>query len=214
MKKIFAKHRNIWNKREFRKSVAVGIVFFVFSMVVYHFASIYVDRRASNYVKDLFLDNLPILDVDGILNYGVMAFLLFILSLLFLEPKRIPFVFKSTALFYLIRSAFITLTHLGPSPLESPIDPTNLFAGIIMGNDFFFSGHTGMPFLIALIFWDDKFIRIVSIAASLIFGAAVLLGHLHYSIDVFGAFFITYSIFHICQKFFRKDYKLFSSDIC
>jgi len=46
------------------------------------------------------------------------------------------------------------------------------------------------------------------LAASLIFGAAVLFGHLHYSIDVFAAFFITYAIFHIAQKFFPKDYKL------
>jgi membrane-associated phospholipid phosphatase len=80
-----------------------------------------------------------------------------------------------------------------------------------MGNDFFFSGHTGMPFLIALIFWKEKWVRSISIAVSLLFGALVLLGHLHYSIDVFGAFFITYTIFHICQKFFRVDLKLFNS---
>jgi hypothetical protein len=43
------------------------------------------------------------------------------------------------------------------------------------------------------------------------FGIVVLLGHLHYSIDVLSAFFITYSIYHICELFFKTDKKIFDS---
>ena len=54
--------------------------------------------------------------------------------------------------------------------------------------------------------------RTISLVASLVFGTAVLLGHLHYSIDVFSAFFITYAIFHLAIWLFPKDYGLSRED--
>jgi len=40
---------------------------------------------------------------------------------------------------------------------------------------------------------------------SISFGVIVLLGHLHYSIDVLAAFFITYTIRHINEILRTKD---------
>ena len=31
------------------------------------------------------------------------------------------------------------------------------------------------------------------------------MGHLHYSIDIFAAFFITYAIYHIAVQIFKKE---------
>ncbi|HEX7586515.1 MAG TPA: phosphatase PAP2-related protein [Patescibacteria group bacterium] len=208
MKKAFAKHKYHWSQKKYRLSLLIGVSFFALSLLVSHQASTYANIRASNYVNDILLDNLPTFDVDGILNYGVIAFSLFFISFLFTEPKKIPFILKSLALFVVIRSVFITLTHLGPLPGQTPINPNDLLSRLILGNDYFFSGHTGMPFLIALILWKNKIVRYVSIFASLLFATSVILGHLHYSIDVFAAFFITYSIFHIAIKAFPQDYKL------
>ena len=59
----------------------------------------------------------------------------------------------------------------------------------------------------ALVFWKDKPIRIFCIAASIFFAVIVLLGHLHYSIDVASAFFITYTISIIAEKIFKNDHK-------
>ena len=81
--------------------------------------------------------------------------------------------------------------------------------GIFNGNDLFFSGHTGLPFLLALIFWENKKLRFLFLGFSVLFAVVVLLGHLHYSIDVFAAYFITYTIFHICKFLFKKDWQLF-----
>ena len=100
------------------------------------------------------------------------------------------------------------LTHLGPSPEKTPIDDGIFLGRLLSGNDLFFSGHTGLPFLLALIFWDVPLVRWISIGVSVIFGTAVLLGHLHYSIDVFSAFFITYSVFRMAQYFFAKDWEI------
>lgn len=210
MKNILSRHKYHWNQKKFRSSALLGVLFFALSLIISHQASTYADIRASNYVTDILLDNLPTFDVDGILNYGVMAFSIFVICVLVVEPKKIPFALKSLALFVVIRSVFITLTHLGPLPGQTPVNPNDLLSRLILGNDYFFSGHTGMPFLIALIFWKDKLIRNISIACSLIFAVSVILGHLHYSIDVFAAFFITYGIFHISQNFFPKDYEFFN----
>jgi hypothetical protein len=84
---------------------------------------------------------------------------------------------------------------------------------LLFGADSFFSGHTGMPFLGALVFWDDKLVRWVYILASIFFAIVVLLGHLHYSIDVFSAFFITYSIYRIADISFNKDKEVFERGI-
>jgi hypothetical protein len=208
MKNILSKYKYHWGQKEFRLSLLFGVALFVLSLFISHQASNYADARASNSVTDILLDNLPTFDVDGILNYGVMAFGIFIICFLFTEPKKSPFALKSLALFVVIRSAFITLTHLGPVPIQTPVDPNDLLSRLILGKDYFFSGHTGMPFLIALIFWKNKIIRYISLFASLLFGTIVILGHLHYSIDVFAAFFITYSIFYIAVKAFPRDYSL------
>jgi len=70
-----------------------------------------------------------------------------------------------------------------------------------------------LPFLLALIFWDEKYLRYFFIVSSIFFGAIVLLGHYHYSIDVAAAFFITYTIYHIAKKLFPRDFELFKKGI-
>ena len=57
----------------------------------------------------------------------------------------------------------------------------------------------------ALVFWENKKIRIFCLIATIISGIVVLVSKSHYSIDVFAAPFITYSIFKISEKFFKKD---------
>ena len=77
------------------------------------------------------------------------------------------------------------------------------------GADQFFSAHTGMPFLGALVFWHEKYIRYTFLAAAAFFAVTVLLGHIHYTIDVAAAFFITYAIYHIALWLFPKDHAMF-----
>lgn len=71
--------------------------------------------------------------------------------------------------------------------------------GVGNTNDLFFSAHTGLPFLLALEFWDNKILRYIFLLSSLGGATLVFLGHIHYSIDVLAAFFITYSVFQITK---------------
>lgn len=200
---------HLTNKR-FIFSMCAGLMSLFATLVISYYAGLYATERASNSVTDIILSNIRVFDVDGIFVYGPLLFWIFVTLVTIAKPQRIPFVLKSVSLFVLVRAAFITLTHIGPFPTQIASD--SLSSGIIktfmFGNDLFFSGHTGLPFLMALVFWDNVRLRIIFIASSVMFGAVVLMGHLHYSIDVLSAFFITYTIFHIARKLFKKDYEL------
>jgi len=100
------------------------------------------------------------------------------------------------------------MTHIGPFPIQSPLETGDIIGKFIFKGDLFFSGHTGLSFLMALIFWPHRRLGMIFFAASVIFAASALLGHLHYSIDVFAAYFITYSIFKLAQKLFAGDYEI------
>jgi len=211
---LWRRYRHYGAQQEFRVSVLLSILTFVSSLVASFYAVGYATESASNSVTDIILSNTPVLDVDNLFVYGTFSFIILGAVLLIAHPKRIPFALHTIALFYFIRAAFISLTHLGPFP-ESAIDSFDfgsLVGRMFFGSDLFFSGHTGLAFLMALIFWKEKNIRYLFLGASVYFGTIVLLGHLHYSIDVASAFFITYGIFHIAEWLFPKDRTVFLAD--
>jgi hypothetical protein len=192
----------------------VSLIFLVVAITINSLAGAYATERASSAVTDIVLSNIPVLDVDVMFVYGPITFWLIIIGFLLVKPRQIPFVLKSTALFVVIRSVFLTLTHIGPFPDHIAVDSFSFFSHVNFfifnsGADLFFSGHTGLPFMLALIFWNDRHMRYFCLASAVFFGVVVLLGHLHYSIDVLSAFFITYTIFHIALKAFPKDRLLF-----
>jgi membrane-associated phospholipid phosphatase len=208
MVKKLQKLKSHWSQKKFRRSVFWGLFFLIATFIINSAANSYTLNHASAHVTDLILDNVPVFNVNFIFVEGFSLFWAFIAVLQFYEPKTLPFVLKSVALFIFIRSLFIMLTHLAIPPLHSFTDPGYIFKKFASQNDLFFSSHTGSPFLFALIYWKNNRLRTIFIALSIFFGAAELLGHLHYSIDVFAAFFIAYGIFHIARTFFKKDFEL------
>lgn len=212
MKSLIRKYRSHFGNSLFLISFISACIFLIGSLFINFYAGIYATKNASNSVTDVILSNIRVFDVDGIFVYGSLALWLFISFLGLTEPKRIPFMVKSTALFVLIRSVFISLTHIGPFPTAIIVN-SSIIKYFAFGADLFFSGHTGLPFLMALIFWRNKALRLVFMGSSIVFAVVVLLGHLHYSIDVLSAFFITYTIYHASSIFFKSDKQMFGSGI-
>lgn len=214
MGEIIRKHKEHWSDREYLISSLNGLLFLSAGLVFNYFMNNYAASRQSNFVSDIILDNIPVYNVQFLVTYGAVFLILFIIALIVEEPKRLPFVVKSVALFIVIRAVFITLTHIAPSP-----DVINLGDGALLKllgmnytSDLFFSGHAGFPFLMALTFWGNRKLRLSFLLISVVLAAGVLLGHLHYSIDVFAAYFITHTIFHISKtRFFVRDYNLLNT---
>jgi hypothetical protein len=200
-------------KKNFTISFFDGLMLFITSLVMQFFISGYVNSLPNAPVTDLILSNIRTYDVGGIFVYGSVLLVFITLFITLRQINYMPFVMKSVALFTLIRSVFVSLTHISAFPthvvIESEFFNKTIFSGIFTGNDLFFSGHTGLPFLLALIFWDNKKLRFMFLGFSILFAVVVLLGHIHYSIDVLSAYFITYSIFQICKFLFKKEWGLF-----
>ncbi len=209
MKHLFQKYRHVWTECGFIVSVLLGVFLLLLSLGLNFVLGTYASRNASNAVTDVILSNIPVLDVENLFIWGTWVFISFVFCIVLFEPKTIPFVLKSSAFFICIRSIFVSLTHIGPFPVPPLLDAGTLTNLINFTGDLFFSGHTGFPFLLALMFWHHRYLRWVFLGSSLFFAVIVLVGHFHYSIDVFAAFFITYGIFQLSKKAFSKDYTLF-----
>lgn len=214
MNRLKNKYRLHFRQKKFLVSFFSGLLFLFAALVINFYAGLYATEKASNFVSDLILDNIPVFAVDDIFVYGPVVLWVFVGLLSFSEPKRLPFLLKSIALFILIRSLFVTLTHLGPFPDQLNINYSSDFVKkFTFGADLFFSGHTGLPFLLALVFGRNRLLRVLFTLVAVFFGAVVLMGHLHYSIDVLSAFFITYAIYHLAVWLFPADEKIFESGI-
>lgn len=202
--------------RKYLPSLGQAFLMLGLAFVCEHFANVYafdyVARPTSKAVGDLILDNLPLINVNFIIIEMALATILVGgLFIIFFRSRYLLFSLKAFALFIIVRAFFMSLTHVGIYPAH--IDPgVGIFDSIYLYFNFetglFFSGHTGMPFLMGLIFWDRKIMRYIFFGISFIFAAAVLFAHIHYSIDVFAAPFMAYGIFKIAQFLFPHDYAL------
>jgi membrane-associated phospholipid phosphatase len=197
--------------KERRRSLLVGALIFGLALVFQFYASAYSNRVLSNAVPDLFLDNLPVVNLDIIMVEGALIAIVLSIILVLIKKSYFIFTLKAAAIFIATRAVFISLTHLGIYPGQ--INPDNglfdrIYTGLGLEAGFFFSGHTGLSFLMALIFWDKRLWRYIYIAIAIIFGVSVILAHVHYSIDVLAAPYMTYSIYRITRYFFPEDYEL------
>ena len=206
---IFQEHKGFWTVPR-KRSLLAGVLFLITALFIQFTAHRYSAQSATNFVGDLFLDNLPVVDLSYIIVNGAFLAIILGVTLVILKPRYLIFSLKVVSFFIVIRAFFVTLTHVGIYPNQitlggGALDQLYIFLNLQDG--FFFSGHTGLPFLAALIFWDERFWRDFFIAVSVLFGTAVLLAHVHYSIDVFAAPFMAYAIFKFAElELFRKDY--------
>ena len=210
--KIYLRHKNFWTNDRIL-SLVKGSCFFAIALIVQKLADSYVGDIKGVAVPDLLLDHLPTVDIDFLIIQGALVLTALIFWLMIIKPKYLIFTVNALAIFIITRSFFISLTHLGVSPRELPLDTNTFGFGLYnwlfnTKGDFFFSGHTGIPYLMAMIFWKEKIWRYIFLAVSLIFAVSVILAHIHYSIDVFAAPFMTYGIFIIALTLFPKELKL------
>lgn len=205
MRQLIARWHSLLKIRWLMLFFAVSVLAIVTSLRFNAVTGRYADRTAGYPVPDLILDQLPIVDLEWLIVWGYLGLLVFaIVATLVYEPENFPFALMTVALFIVIRAVFVTLTHLAPpSDALKPDFHFQVLNRISFSNDLFFSGHTGFSFL-AFLLTRKRWVRYFFLASSVVMGATVLLTHLHYSIDVLAAFFITYAIYKLSERLFGR----------
>lgn len=193
--------------RAYFVSFLIGWVLLIGGNFINILASAYKDTASYLSVGDPLLGEIPTYDLSYIYIWGFyLTVFLLTAYVLLLRPEIAPFSLKTFGILLAVRAGFVLLINIGP-PIgflygDTPWDQIGTFDQMFFKNDLFFSGHTAVPFLGFLLFKGSKF-RWVMFAISLIMGATVLLMHVHYSIDVFAAFFITHGIYSLSNRIFK-----------
>lgn len=195
----------IFKKKENLIKLIISLIILFVAFQLFNITGKYAESQNAPALGDWIHDHLHVIDLNWLVSWGYPV-IITLLSLFFIikEPKNInKFVIMVSAMM-IIRGLFYSMTHLG-APLIRIDDVTDI-AGIKTldyTKDLFFSGHISVPFLGFLIAKNKK-VKALSLLASIIMGFGVLAMHVHYSIDVFGGYFIVFGMFYIINKYLGK----------
>jgi len=179
--------------------------------------ALWAEMRPAPTLPDALLAHLPYVPWIDRANYWIWlaVYLPLTVALLWNEPRRWVRYMVTGGMVSLARGVTIALTGLGvPDPAHAGpgigartfgtafaelLSPLGVFdRGAIaayLTKDLFFSGHVATTFLLWLYLRGRSRLAPVALAANLAVTASVLLSHIHYSIDVVGAWAITFAIF-------------------
>lgn len=198
-------------------SVLLAIAFRYGCYTVMMVLCLLAERRPAPHLPDLLVDRIPYSALLDRYNYWLLLLAYIPMNLVLLYRSRPRFIRYtiSAGLLALCRGVTICMTGLGPVrgpdanaalsedalrgalwALVSPVsalrdDAVHLY----LTKDLFFSGHTAVTFLLFLYLWPYPLLRRLMLVLHLLVVASVLFAHLHYSIDIVGAYAITFALF-------------------
>lgn len=180
--------------------------------------ALWAEARPAPTLPDAVLSQVPYVPWIDRNNYllWIAAYVPIALALLAADAERFIRYMWTAGGLALIRGLCIVATGLGP---VSGVDthagmdgaarwraflelgtPLGFFAPdggarVYLTKDLFFSGHTATTLLLLLYVWRYPRLRAPMLVAHLLVVASVFLAHLHYTIDVIGAYAVTLAVF-------------------
>jgi hypothetical protein len=206
LKGYFKKGFQDWRNElfEYRFLIFLSLIIVVIAGFLDYYSGVYVTRVKAGEVPDLILDHIGPYNLKAVYIYGylILIFALFLYPLI-LHIRMLHITISQFSLLVMLRALFMIFTHL-QSPLDAiPVSFPWIFKGLSFQNDMFFSGHAAIPFLGYLLFSKSK-IKYFFLAGSILMSVTVLLMHIHYSIDVFSAYFIAACSYRIVNKILTR----------
>jgi hypothetical protein len=190
--------------REFRYLILISLVLVAVATYLDYYSGVYVSSTGGVDVPDLILDHIKPINLSVVFVYGYIATIIALFSYPFIfHIRTLHQVISQFSLLVTLRSIFMIFTHLETPPDAIAVHFPWIFGRLSFENDMFFSGHTAIPFLGFLLFRHSP-VRYLFLIGSIVMGTTVLAMHLHYSIDVFSAFFITYCSYRMGNAAIRR----------
>ncbi|MDB5210597.1 MAG: hypothetical protein JWQ30_1424 [Sediminibacterium sp.] len=196
--------REAWANRKFRIKTIIGSIVFLGILISFPYFFGLIEQREGIVLNDPILTLVPAVDVSALTFIFIWSMIAYFLFRCIQNPSFFMLGFCCMILLFLSRMITISLFPLNPPdgliPLIDPV--SNLFYGgprVFMTKDLFYSGHTSTQFMIFLCFSKrrDKGLALLS---SVVVGILVLVQHVHYSIDVVGAFLLTYFVYLLGRR--------------
>ena len=177
------------------------------------------EQRSFPRLSDRFLEIVPYVPWVDEWNYWIWlaAYLPASVALLVEAPRRCIRFLITGGLLSLVRGVCVLMTGLGPVKEEQVglnagvsadawisdtlevANPLKVFfegsAHTHLNQDLFFSGHVSTMLLVLLYCWPYARLRRALLALNVVVVATVFLSHLHYTIDVVGAWAIAFALF-------------------
>lgn len=198
--------KTFFQNKKSRTEFIITLLVLVPLMLSFSQFILFIEQREGVVLND------PLLNTFNPINLTWLTFSLIYLSLImffvsvFKDPVKLMIGLQSYGLMVIFRTIAMYLTPLdAPGTLLVLDDPfVQLFGkGDVLTKDLFFSGHTGTLFLLFLLA-ENKTLKILFLISTIMVGSAVLLQHVHYSIDVFVAPFVAYCSYRIIKNLHTK----------
>ncbi len=196
----------------FAYTIKLMITIAIFAVGAMQFPTYFshIQKRNGQFLNDYVLDYLPAHDVSTAIFAIIYSLLIYMLYRVLTNPN----LFLLFALTFVIETVF-RMTTIYLFPLNAPSNLVFLhdtFAELLIyGNtepitkDLFFSGHTATMVMIWL-FVEKPLEKFIAAIATFILAYMLLIQHVHYTVDILGAFFFTYLSYLIAKKIVDKKW--------
>lgn len=194
--------KNNWQSTDYRRKLISGLIIISLILITLPFFYQAIEQRNGIKFNDYLLQWLPAYDLSLFIFVTIWSMAL----LTFHRFKQDPQIFL-TFLWGFILINLSRFVSIGLVPLNAPDslvaihDPiSNYFYGPkFITKDLFFSGHTAAMYLMFLCL-KKRSDKILTFIATIVIGIAVLIQHVHYTMDVFMAPVITYFLWIGAKK--------------
>ena len=194
--------QDAWQSAGFRRKVITGLFFVAAILCAFPFFFQTIEKRSGIELNDPILRWLPAHNVSLALFIIIWALCL----LAIYRAARHPYIFLTFLWAYILLSLFrmltITLVPLDPpAGLIGLVDPIgNFFYGkSYITKDLFFSGHTSTVFLLYLCL-PGRRDKMIALAVTVLVAFLLLVQHVHYTLDVLGAFLFARIAYWVARK--------------
>ena len=171
-----------------------------------------IQKRSGTDLNDFVLNYIPFVDVSTYIFAIIYGLLIYMLLRVLAKPE----LFLLFALTFVIETVF-RMTTIYFFPLNPPPNLVILhdtFAELLIygdtepiTKDLFFSGHTATMVMICL-FVEGRRDKIAAIIATFLLAILLLIQHVHYTVDVFGALFFTYISYLVARQIVNRKWQV------